>query len=148
MSDAPDTKELVIRSTRFGEIQVRSDRVITVLGGIIGFPKEKYFVLLDYNPPFSWLHSTENPDLAFVVVNSAEFGSAYTDIIPTVDSELGLNSADDLSIMNVVTFRSDPGDATVNLKAPIIVNVQSLVGRQIILDHAELSTRTPLFARE
>ncbi len=66
MSDA-----LKIKTSRFGELEVDEQSVVSIMGGVLGFPKETKYVLLEYNPPFSWLQSIENADLAFVVVNAA-----------------------------------------------------------------------------
>ena len=138
--------DIVFQSDRFGEIRVPSKSVITLIGGIIGFPLESKFVVLEYNPPFSWLHSIENPDLAFVVVNANEFGQEYVDRLPSSDEELEIRSVEDVSLINIVTIRPNPADSTVNLKAPIMVNVETRRGRQVILDNQELSIREPLFS--
>ncbi len=141
-------EEIVFRSSRFGEVKVPASTVITILGGVIGFPKETKFVVLDYNPPFPWLHSVENPDLAFVVVNAAELGPNYLDRLPATDQELKINLPDELSVITVVTVRPNPADTTVNLKAPILVYVDSRFGRQIILEDPDLSIRMPLFSSQ
>ena len=146
MTYAIVNEDIVFQSGRFGEIRVPSKSVITLIGGIIGFPMESKFVVLDYNPPFSWLHSIENPDLAFVVVNANEFGQEYVDRLPSSDEELEIRSVEDVSLINIVTIRPNPSDSTVNLKAPIMVNVETRMGRQIILDNQDLSIREPLFS--
>lgn len=146
MEEHAQSEELVFSSSRFGEVRVPANSVISILGGIIGFPAESKFVVLEYNPPFSWLHSITNPSLAFVVVNAAEFGPNYLDRLPATDQELNIKSPEDVSVINIVTVRSNPADTTVNLKAPIVVNVETRLGRQLILDDQDLSIRMPLFA--
>ena len=146
MAYAISGDDVVFQSSRFGEVRVPASSVVTLVGGVIGFPKESKFVVLEYNPPFSWLHSIDNPDLAFVVVNAIEFGPNYADRLPGSDQELEIQSVDDVSIINVVTMRPNPADSTVNLKAPIMVNVATRKGRQIILDDQDLSIKEPLFS--
>ena len=135
-------------STRFGELEVASSALITIIGGVIGFPNNERFALLDYNPPFSWLHSVDSPDLAFVVVNGAEFGDGYRFTPPVGDRDLDLRSDDDVAIMNIVTVRPDPSFTTVNLKAPVVVNLRNRRGRQLVLDNPHFPTRMNLWATQ
>ena len=136
---------LQFNTTRFGSLEVASSSVIDIFAGIIGFPTFRSFVLLDYRPPFSWLQSVENPDLAFVVVNAAEFGEHYDFALPTSDRDLDLREDDEVAIFNLVSVRSDPSTTTVNLKAPVVVNLRNRKGRQLVLDDQRFPTRMPLW---
>lgn len=135
-------------STRFGQLEVSPSALITIPGGIIGFADLTKYVLLDYNPPFSWLHSVEQSDLAFVVVNAAEFGDEYTFPLPVGDRDLDLRDSDMPAIMNLVSVRSDPKLTTVNLKAPIVVNPRTMIGKQVVLDNPRFPVRMPLWIEE
>lgn len=148
MSKPGQENTLQFKSTRFGDLEVPSDSVVEIEGGMIGFPKETRYVLLEYNPPFSWLHSVENPDLAFVVINASDVGDYYVSRLPLAGFELSTGEIKDLSAINVVAVRPNPADSTINLKAPVIVNVVSRKGKQIILEDPECSTRLPLLAPE
>lgn len=139
---------LKIPTTRFGELEVPQKSVITIVGGIIGFPNFTRYVMLDYNPPFSWLQSVDNSSLAFVVVNAGEFGENYTFSLPVGDTEIGLKEDTDVAIVNLVSVRPDPTMTTVNLKAPVVVNLENMRGRQIILDDPRYPTRLPLWSGE
>lgn len=132
-------------STRFGDLEAPADSVIDIFAGLIGFPQARKFVLLDYTKPFSWLHSVEVSDLAFVVVNAAEFGEHYVFELPTQDRELNLEPDTDIAIFNLVSIRPDASLSTVNLKAPVIVNLKNRKARQIILDDQRFPTRMPLW---
>ncbi len=133
------------QSSRFGELEVSALSVINFPHGIIGFPADHRYVILDYNPPFSWLQCVSNPDLAFVVVNAAEFGDGYSFDLPIGDRELELEAGDDVAIMNLVSVRPDPTLTTVNLKAPVIVNLRNMFARQIVLDDSRYPTRMQLW---
>ncbi|MCC6954215.1 MAG: flagellar assembly protein FliW [Deltaproteobacteria bacterium] len=146
MSAAEGAESIKIHTTRFGELEVSRASLIQVVAGLVGFPQSKSFVLLDYTAPFSWLQSTENPDLAFVVVNAAEFGDNYVFELPFGDRELELGKDDEVAIFNVVSIRPNAVDSTVNLKAPVIVNLRNRRGRQIILDDPRFPTRMPLWS--
>ncbi len=142
------SEKLKIDTSRFGIIEVPSSSVIDIVYGLIGFPSIRRYVMLDYNPPFSWLQSVDNKDLAFVVVNGAEFGESYRFALPVGDRELDLGETDEVAIVNLISVRPDPTMTTVNLKAPIIVNLRNMRARQIILDDQKFPTRFPLWSPE
>jgi flagellar assembly factor FliW len=150
MSDDESQKvEMVtFHSARFGELEVPEDSVIEFPSGMIGFPRAQRFVMLDYKPPFSWLHSVEDPALAFVVVDGFEFGSNYDIPPPIGDKDTGLEEGDEYAILVVVTVRQDAKLTTANLKAPLFVNVRNRKGVQVIFDSPSLSTRHPLWDEE
>jgi flagellar assembly factor FliW len=143
--DSHEQKEIVIKSARFGELVVSPDTFIQFPGGLIGFPKQRDFVLLEHKPPFSWLHSTEDQGLAFVVIDGFEFGQLYDMKVPFSCPSCEFNDDDEYAILNVVTVRSDPKTTTVNVKAPLFINVRNRLGVQVIYDNPNLSTRHPLW---
>ncbi len=134
------------QSSRFGELEVPASAVFSIVNGIIGFPDFHRYTLLEYNPPFSWLHSVENAELAFVVVNAAEFGEGYQFPLPIGDRDIDLQRDDDIAAVNLVSVRSDPSQTTVNLKAPVVVNLRTMLGRQMVLDDARFPVRMQLWA--
>lgn len=147
MSDdaAAEVAMIKIVSTRFGELEVPADSVIEFPQGLIGFPRARKFVMLDHKPPFSWLHSIEEPSLAFVVVDGFEFGKQFDLKPPTNDPECDFREEDEFAILVIVTVRPDPRMTTANLKAPLFVNVRNRLGVQTIFDDARYSTRVPLW---
>lgn len=139
------SSNILVKSTRFGDFFVSAESIIELPSGLIGFPKHKQFVMIDHKPPFSWLHSVEDADLAFVVVDGFEFGDKYNLKPPYGDGDIDLKQDDEYAILVIVTVRPDPQFTTANLKAPIFVNVRTRKGVQIIFDDPNLSTRTQLW---
>jgi flagellar assembly factor FliW len=146
MSTKEGQETTVVKTSRFGDFEIPQSSIMTLTGGLIGFPNFTRFVLLDYNPPFSWLHSVENAELAFVVVNAAEFGENYLFPLPIGDRDMDLSEKDEVAVLNLVSVRPDPRQTTANLKAPIIVNLSNMKGKQIVLDDPTLSVRFQLLA--
>lgn len=136
------------KSTRFGEFQVPAETVIEIPSGIIGFPRATRYVMLEHKPPFSWLHSIDDPNLAFVVVDGFEFGQQFDVKPPIGDKDSDLKEDDEYAILIIVTVRSDPRLTTANLKAPVFVNMRNRRGVQIIIDDPRYSTRFPLWSEE
>lgn len=144
-----ESKEVLkINSTRFGELEIPADCVIDFPSGVIGFPRCQKYVLIDHKPPFSWLHSIDDPNLAFVVIDGFEFGKSYEVKPPMRDAECDFREEDEYAILIIVTVRADAMLTTANLKAPIFVNLRNHKAVQIILDDQRYSTRYSLWAKE
>lgn len=140
-----DKKMITFQTTRFGEFTVAEETLIIFPGGVVGFPEEERFVILEHKQPFCWLHSVDNPALAFVVVEGVEFGQNYDFNLPVGDSRIDLTMEDEAAVLVIVTFRNSPGTTTVNLKAPLVINLRNRRGVQLILDDSRYSTRSPLW---
>ncbi|MFP4036858.1 MAG: flagellar assembly protein FliW [Desulfobacteraceae bacterium] len=137
-----------IKTTRFGEVEIDEAKVVHFHEGMIGFPDHRNFVLLEHKPgsPFMWLQSTEDPDLAFVLTNPFIMKSDYLEDLPHEERRrvLGENGKSPL-VLAVVTI--PPGDAhraTVNLLGPLVIDIESRTGRQVILAGSDYHTRHPL----
>lgn len=128
-------------STRiFGEIEIEDDKIIRFENGIIGFPEMKNFTLI-YNEEkkgkagISWLQSMDEPEVAFSVIDPL---LVYPEYNPTVEDEmfaaLGETTGENLFVLVTVTVPSDIEQIAVNLKAPIVINTDTLKARQIIVE--------------
>jgi flagellar assembly factor FliW len=126
---------MLIEGTRFGRIEVEDDKLITLKGGLVGFGDETLFVLHESanSPRIAWLQSAKNPNLAFPVIDGAEFGEDYpSPSAATLAEGAGLQSKD-LAVLVVVAAR--PQRALVaNLLAPIVIDVANRQGAQCVLD--------------
>ena len=139
---------IVVHSSRFGDLTVPASSIIELPSGLVGFPRHHKFVMIDHKPPFSWLHSVEDPNLAFVVVDGFQFGEGYQVKPPYGDKECDIQEGEEYAILVLITVRPDPRQTTANLKAPVFVNLRTHKGVQVIIDDARYSTRFPLWAGE
>lgn len=139
-------EKITFVSSRFGELEVPASSVIEFPNGVIGFPHARRYVMIEHKHPFSWLHSLEDSNLAFVVVDGFEFGSQFDVKPPYGDKECDFREEDEYAILIIVTVRPDPRLTTANLKAPLFVNMRNRKGVQIIFDDPRYSTRFPLWA--
>ena len=143
-----NSEEIVINSTRFGELKVPKDSLIHFPTGLIGFPKNTEFVMLEHKAPFSWLHSVQDPALAFVVIDGYEFGVEYSLKPPLNDPVCDFKEDDEYAILIIVTVRKDLSLTTANLNAPLFVNLRNRTGVQVIFDDPKYSTRHPLWIKD
>jgi flagellar assembly factor FliW len=134
-----------VRTTRFGVIEIAEDRVITFPKGLLGFPGQKQYCLLEPGDDacFFWLQSLDEPSLAFVVTDPSLFVQDYS--VPIREEqmkELSLSSLDDAQVFCIVNKLED--QLTGNLQGPLIVNTLSRVGEQMVLAEKRWTTRHPL----
>ncbi len=133
-----------ILTSRFGELEISEEKVLDFPQGIVGFPKNHYFTVIEYQAPFSWLQSLDDPDLAFVVVDGQklEFKYPYQSALSEL---IDLQKKDPFLILTLIVIKDSLKDATVNLRAPIYINLRNNQGLQLILDEEKLSTKANLW---
>jgi len=137
-----------LETRNFGEIEIIEEDVIDFRDGLPGFPEDRRFVLLtEEDSPVSFLQSVDGGDVSFVVVDMLAFMPDYN---PSVDinyiSDLGKFDPVNFLIFNIATIFDNLKDSTVNLKAPIVVNVIDKKGKQVVCENEEYSVKAPLFA--
>jgi flagellar assembly factor FliW len=141
---------MVIHTSRFGAVSVTSEDVIHFPEGLLGFNELRRFVLLDdpTDEIFAWLQSCEDPNIAFPLLEPELFTSGYSVQLTKHDMEiLKLASKDGIRCFSIITIPGDPTQMTANLKAPIVINVDSRVARQCVLQDNGLAIREPIFTR-
>lgn len=138
-----------INTEKFGELEIEKDLIFNFVLPIIGFNDLKEYAIIDYKPdsPFKWLQSIEDMSLAFPITLCSFFGIDYQFNIPDEEAELlGINSPDDVFVCNIVTIpASNPEGATVNLLAPVVVNLANKKAMQLILKDSKFEVRHKLF---
>lgn len=134
-------------SNRFGDIEISEESLVIFPSGLVGFPNYKRYVVLDVaeESDYQWLQSIEEPSLAFVLIDVRILSSDIRVEIPEEFlPELEIQPNDPVLLLAVVTIPSDvPEQASANLRAPLVVNVRTRKGKQLIL-HESLPLRFPL----
>lgn len=126
-----------------GKIDVSQERFLTIPEGLIGFEKFTKFALVDSEyEPFIWLQSTENPNLAFLIVDPFLICSSYeTDIDDETLSKIGITKPEDIIIMTIVTIPSDGSPITANFQGPLVINKKNRQCMQVILNDNRWTTK-------
>jgi flagellar assembly factor FliW len=139
---------MLIDTTRFGQVEIDEGRMITFHEGLLGFPAHRRFALIQtaVDPVFLWLQSAEDPAVAFVVCDPLAFAPDYRAPIRMEDVEaLGMHDLADAQVLVIVNKVDD--HLTANLLGPLVVGVQSRLGKQLVLADKRYSTRTKLLRR-
>jgi flagellar assembly factor FliW len=121
--------------------------VIQLPYGLLGFERVKNYLLLTRpgEDPFMWLQMVGETKKAFLVVPPHFVLADYAPDLSDLDvAFLELNDPSEAYILNIVTMGGN-GQATVNLRGPIVINRRTLIGKQIIpVNAAEFALRHPL----
>lgn len=133
-------------TSRFGTLVLPDDKIIHFPDGLYGFEGEKKFALLPFDPniesPMEWLQSLKTPGLAFVVTDPFLFVPNYK-VVTTVDERqrLKMNERSEVKIRAIVTIPEVYTEMTANLVAPLVINTDAMIARQVVLTTLEYDTR-------
>ena len=134
-----------VQTTRFGAVEVESDRVLDFPSGLLGFASYRRFVLLqpDEEGVFYWLQSVESADLAFVVTDPSRWCDDYEATVRREHMDLlELESVNEARVFVIVNKYEDT--LTANLQGPLVVNLRNRRGMQIVLSEQRWTTRWEL----
>ncbi len=134
MSEEEKKDIKIINTDQFGEIQVEKKHIFVFEEGLLGFDHLREFVLIqeEETAPFRWLISLEEPTIGFPLLSPWHVDLSYK---PANDINL-----DRQVVMVIITLEDEKGRMTANMKAPIILDVEDLTGKQVILPSDKYST--------
>lgn len=141
---------MVIKTSRFGEVQLNPEDVLTFKEGLLGFQDLRQFVLLDdpNDDIFCWLQSCELPSIAFPVLEPELFGHKYNVNFNRTDLEsLKIQAGQVPAFLSIITIPNDPTQMTANIKAPIVINLEQKIARQCVLQDNNLAIKEPIFTK-
>ncbi len=136
-----------INSSRFGSLTVDEKEIFFFPEGLLGFANRKRFFIYNNqkNQPFFWLHSVEDPKLAFVICDPQLFYPDYK--VPVRKEELSILAAKDQSRLItcvLISITREPFSMTANLQGPLVINTENYLGKQVVLVDGSYTTRHPI----
>ena len=137
-----------IQTKYHGEIEVAEDQILNFENGIPGFLDEKRFVVLPLTEDgiYHLLQSVDTAGLAFVITNPFLFFKNYEfDLEDSVIDQLGIKTPEDVQIYNILTLQDPFEKTTINLQAPVVINVKNNKAKQVILNNESYKTKHLLF---
>ena len=151
-------EQIHVPSRQFGDLVFDRNIILTFPDGLVGFEDFKRYIIVDVEEcePFQWLLSVDEPDLGLPILNAAlmpvctEAGrhSEYRLSKAELNGWPGDADTDDLSVYLVVTLGNRPEQVTANLKAPVLIDGERGLGKQIILTAREYPVSYPLLREE
>jgi flagellar assembly factor FliW len=122
-----------IETRHFGTVTVEAEDFVLFPRGIVAFEECRHWVLLGdvENPMLAWLQSVSRAEVAVPVISPRRFVPDYAvRLVRGQLAPLEFSQFDQVFVLAVVS-QSD-GDLTVNLKAPLVINLDRRLGRQVI----------------
>jgi flagellar assembly factor FliW len=140
-----------LNTVHLGKVEIETDSVLTLPGGLPGFERCTRFVILTFEQyiPFQWLQSVEDPNLSLPIIRPEFFCPDYR---PAISGEelrsIDLLSLEDAEVYTITTIGANPQDVTANLRAPLVINRKARLGKQCIIERNSHSFRHPVLVGE
>ena len=134
-----------VNTTRFGRLEIDADDVLLFPSGIMGLEDCRHWAVLAdaQNDALGWLQSLSRPDVAMAVVSPRRFVPEYQLRVSRSEmSPLELAELRHAQVLLIVG-KNDDG-ITLNLKAPVVVNIERRLGRQVI-SNGDQPVQFPLY---
>ncbi|MEA2639291.1 MAG: flagellar assembly factor FliW [Chloroflexota bacterium] len=139
-----------VRTQRFAQVEtveVATEAVFSFPEGIPGFEELERFALVEEPRflPFRWLQSLEDQEAVFLLVGAQLIAPEYElnlcdDDLDLLDLEAGAE-ADVLCILTVPTGMHG---VTANLRAPVVLNRERGLGKQVVRADERYPIRHPV----
>lgn len=135
----------------FGTVDIAEDKIIRFPGGIVGFPDLTDFALVhdEENGPtggIRWMQSLQETNFAMPVIDPL---TVLADYNPTVDDELlkglGALKDDNTLVLVTITVPKEIENMSVNLQAPFVINADTRMAAQVIVDSDKYPVRFPIY---
>ena len=146
-STTESVKATLASFPRFGELVYRETDVIEFPWGLPGYPQlhRWLFLTLDSQPTFVWLQSLDDVDVALPAANPWMIFEDYDPVVPPYAfAALAIQDASDFTYLCVTVVSSGAREMTMNLAAPIVVNLRTRKALQVALVDARYKARTPV----
>ena len=132
-----------VKTKSNGIVNVEEKQLVTFPEGLLGFEQYKNFALIDSEyEPFIWLQSTEDSQLAFLMIDPFLICNDYeADIDDFTLKTIGVESPEDIIIMTLVTIPKDGSAITANFLGPVVINKKNKNCMQVILNDNRWTTK-------
>lgn len=130
--------------TRFGAFETDPGDVITMAEPLPGFPAYKRFVLLASEDiePFTCLHALDDGGPSFLLVDPKRVVPEYPDTLSEFERHrIGAKGEEPL-LWRAIVHITEAG-ATVNLRAPLVLNPRRMRAIQLIAADSPFSVAQP-----
>lgn len=136
-----------IETKYFSCVTYAVEDVISFEHGLFGFENENKFILIPFENDFDsllCLQSTEDKNLAFILINPYNFLFDYRPNVPQSDiSSIGAENLGEIELYTICVIRDNMMDSTANLRCPILINPTTKKAIQIILDDTNYQFKFP-----
>jgi flagellar assembly factor FliW len=140
-------REITLELPRFGTCTYRESEVLHFPWGLPGFGSLRRFIALNLEGQerFVWLQSLDDPSIALPTADPWQIFEDYEPRLPHyATSSLELRRPEDFATLCVVCVSPGAVEMTMNLLAPIVINLHTRAARQVTLETGGYSVREPI----
>lgn len=145
-TDTADSRSI---TTRFGDLVIDQEKIITFIDGLYGLEQHCHYLLTnvpDWPEVFKLLQAVDDPKLSLIVLPLEGVGGPIDrEDFARACQMLGFDE-EATTVLGIVTMRanSDGQAFTVNLKAPLLIDTSRRLGRQHVFASEKYHLRHPL----
>lgn len=141
---------MLVNTKILGKVEIEEGKILHFINGMIGFPDLTQFALVHdeesgSNAGIRWLQSIQEPKFAIPVIEPL---CVVADYNPKVEDELlkplGEMKEGEVLVLTIITVPSDLTKMSINLKAPIVINVAQRKASQIITE-SDYPVKFPIY---
>jgi flagellar assembly factor FliW len=139
----PDT--IVEIDTRFGKFAAPTDSVVTMAEGVPGFERCHRFVIASSAEiaPFTCVHGLDEPRPSFLAIDPHLVVDGYSPPLVASDRQR-IDASGDEPLLWLSLVHIDGDHATVNLRAPVVINPRRMLGLQVVAGDSGYAIDHPL----
>lgn len=130
-----------------GNVNYDLEEVVKFEKSIPGFDGINSFIIRDADEesPFKILQSIDDVNIGFVLISPFEVEESYEiKLADELMERLNIKKSSDVVLYSLVNLSSKVENITVNLKAPLVINIIEKKGEQFIVDKEIYKIKHPL----
>lgn len=146
-SEMETSETLTMEFPRFGSCTFSQSDVLDFPWGIPGFPNLRRWLALstEEGGGYVWLQCLDDKKIALPTIDPYFVFEDYNPKLPAyAAAALDIGSPSDFTILCVVVVTENAEEMTVNLFAPVVINLRTRRGRQVVLENSGFSVRQPI----
>ena len=117
---------------------------------LLGFDNLNKFEILEVeaNPLFKEINSTEDENISFLSISPFVVDEDYEiDLSDSDIEDLEIENPEDVILLNIISLGESLDTSTVNMRAPIVLNINKELASQIVIQNDKYDIRTPFKLR-
>lgn len=136
-----------ILSPVHGKFTYEDKEIIKFTKAIPGFEGLENFIIkeVDEESAFKIMQSLEDASLGFVLISPFDIKENYeVKLSEDLIKRLEIKEPTDVALYSMVTLNSKVENITANLRAPLVININSQKGEQFIIDKEAYKIKHPI----
>jgi len=122
------------------------EKTLNLQGSILGFGELNEYKLESIDDTlFMYLRSLEKPEISFITTSPFDWYKDYSlKLDDHLKGKLKIEKPEDALVLCIVTIRETINSSTINLAAPLIININQRIGLQHVLQDTKYTANSLL----